>query len=574
MKLQPLTVVHDGSRFFGRYLHEILLAEGFPYTVPVDLADLGQIDPRRSPLVAFSQMSADPEQARRILSLAELGASIVLMRPGDEVLGELGITRVGTINDGYLSWEGTGPIQIHGEADLYPPVSGTRILADLRETRNGEETGPAYLIAERGQGSVALFSFNLPHSVVLTRQGNPAWRDSKGDEWKGVRPNDLFYRLSGEMWIDPENAGIPQADLLQRFLADQLVSLSPVPLPRTWYFPNMERVSFSVVADSDAATMSEVGSEAALLTFHGGVFSTYLIDSTLDSITREDIGKLSHLGHEVSIHPNYKPSRSSPTKAGMAALYGEMTVRFMDKAGFTPSTIRHHCLTWTGWVDVPKTQQGLGIKLDNNYGYPPWFGQEKYGVGPTGFITGSGQPQRFCDEDGELIDVYQLEQNLEDEILLPDKGLDITGEEASAALQAMIQRSLEGDYSHLVACFHPYTVAQNPEAHRALDSILAFCETHEIPVRTLKDIAGFAETRRSVGMEFRSSGDRLVLTVSGPREVSERGVTLLIPKRGLTRALLAGAELPTITLGGHLYYWHVPANLPVRILIPSQPTQH
>jgi hypothetical protein len=136
----------------------------------------------------------------------------------------------------------------------------------------------------------------------------------------------------------------------------------------------------------------------------------------------------------------------------------------------------------------------------------------------------------------------------------------------------MIQRSLGGDYSHVVACFHPVTVARNPEAQRGLDSILGFCEANEIPVRTLKDIADFAEARRNVGIELCTQGDRTILTVSGPGEVPQSGVTLLTPGMGVGGVTHAGAELPTITLGGQSYYWHVLTDLPATFVISGTPT--
>jgi hypothetical protein len=417
MEIHPITVFHDGSRSFGRYLHEILLAEGFPYSVEVDLADVEGLSPPGSPVVLFADMPISSRRAEAILEMADRGAAVFMMRPGTVILEELDIVRGGVLYDGYASWEGHAGVRIHGEADVYEPVPRARILANLRETRDGPDLAPAFLVARRGKGTAAIFSFNLPQSVVLTRQGNPAWRDSKGDDHGGIRPNDLFYRPSGHTWMDPENAHIPRADLLQRFLVGQLISLCPIPLPRTWYFPNMAKVSFSVVADSDGSSSREVESEAALVQEHGGVFSTYLIDRTLDSITGEEIDRLVRAGHEVSIHPHCPDG--APVKFGMPRAYGSMISRFRERAGFSPCTVRHHRLAWTGWMEMPRMQEGHGIRLDNNYGYPPWFGQGRYGVGPVGFITGSGQPQRFCDGEGNLLDVYQLEQNLEDEILLP-----------------------------------------------------------------------------------------------------------------------------------------------------------
>ena len=115
--------------------------------------------------------------------------------------------------------------------------------------------------------------------------------------------------------------------------------------------------------------------------------------------------------------------------------------------------MRHHSLVWCDWVDVPEIEEKFGIGLDNNYGYPTWFGQKEYGGSKIGYMTGSGQPQRFCNEKGKLINVFQLEQEFEDEVLVPQKGLDLSGEETFLCLKDLIQKNQGGYYSYLVACF-------------------------------------------------------------------------------------------------------------------------
>jgi hypothetical protein len=43
-------------------------------------------------------------------------------------------------------------------------------------------------------GQAAAFTYDLARSVVLTRQGNPAWVDINGDGSGGpVRADDLFH---------------------------------------------------------------------------------------------------------------------------------------------------------------------------------------------------------------------------------------------------------------------------------------------------------------------------------------------------------------------------------------------
>ena len=577
-EIYPLTIVLDDDRYFGHYLEEILLAEGFPYFKTIDLGEIAEIDTKSHPFLLFSEVEFTNKNMEKTISCAEEGAVVILMRPNKVATDALGLEIRGDISDGYICWGKERPLQFHGEADIYPERGDLPALAFLKERRGGKNVGLGFFTLEQGKGKVGIFPFNLAKSIMLTRQGNPAWKDSKGDQWLGgIRPGDLFYRISGEKWIDPKNTDIPQADFLQRFFIDQIISLSSFPLARIWYFPNMEKVSFTVVADSDQATPEDARIQADLVKRYEAVYSIYLIDKTLDLMEKADFDYLVEQGNEVALHPDYNRvgDTLSPTREKMKALYANMIGSLEGKFGIRPVTMRHHCVVWCGWVDMPRIQEEFGIKLDNCYGYPCWFGQRKYGGSKVGYVTGSGQPQRFCDEDGRLIDVFQLEHEFEDEILLPKKGLGLSGEEASKSLEILIDRSRQGHYSYLVACFHPIRVATNPEGYKALEMILSFCKRNRVPLRTLKDVAEFAGIRREIQFSsFRMDGGSFSFTVSGPEVAIRSGVTLLVPSQGVHRTKVDGEEVhwSQETLGRHSYFFTILDGLPFRLkLIGNSP---
>ncbi len=569
-EIHPVSVILDDDRFFGHYLEEILLTEGFPYFRTMSLKDIEKNNPQKYPLSIFSEAEFSGKEIKCILSYVNGGGTIFLMKPNKEMREALNLEIKGEIRDGYIYWQNERPLQFHSEADIYSKKEGISALAYLKQKKKEKDIGLGFFTLELGKGKIGIFPFNLPKSILLTRQGNPQWKDSKGDTWGVIRPADLFYRLSGERWIDFENADIPQADFLQRFFIKQVISFSPVPLPRIWYFPNLEKVCFSIVADSDSAAAEETGIETDLIKAYGGVYGIYLIDKTLNSMNKEDFDYLVENKNEIALHPDYSQvgDMSKPNKKKMKALYKEMFSRLERKFEMKSVTMRHHCYVWFGWMDIPKLEEESGISLDNNYGYLPWHGQEEFGGNRTGYITGSGQPQRFCDEKGRLIDVFQLEQELEDQILLPQKGLGLSGEETFLCLKRLIERSQRGDYSYLVTCFHSITVAGNPQAYKALEMLLSFCKENKVPTKTLKEVTEFAKIRREVTFSsFQKKEDNFSFTISGSKEAMEKGITLLIPTQKVGGIQVDGRKerWSEESLAGFSYYWHTLDGSPKRI---------
>ena len=568
-EFHPVTLINLPGKTFGKYLAEILIAEGLPYVHAA--VETGSLTVERNPLIILPAGHIGSVGIKQALSLAGEGAVLISIRPAPDLQARLGLKPLGVLEEAYLSFPGSRPIQIHSASDIYDG-GGWEILADL--CNKGDETvGPGVMTSGFGSGRVTVITFDLPRSVVLTRQGNPAWVDSKGDEWLGgVRPGDLFCRLDGESWLDMGNAEIPQADILQRYLVDLIISQSGLPLPRTWYFPRMERTSVTIVADSDSATPRDVAVETELVRNHGGVYSLYLIDKTLELFTPAEMSVFLEACNEASIHPDYNRFGNplSPSGERVRELYADMVGRFEDRYGTRPLTMRHHSIVWCGWADVPRIEMDFGISLDNNYGYPPWFGQERFGGPAVGYLTGSGQPQRFCDLDGEIIDVYQIEQNFEDEILLPRKGLDISGEEAARYLADFVEASLNGNYSHVIACFHPITVNSSPEAKRALEAFLSYCERNSHRLRTLREVAQFADTRRDMSFgRFLRDGDSLSFEVSGPPGVTRRGVTIIVPGNRV-RHVETDADTSIwkrTDLWGREYLYATPERLPISVRI-------
>ena len=150
----------------------------------------------------------------------------------------------GEIKDGYISIQsdaeiGMGltkePMQFHGTADQYTRVQGVEV-ATLHDRDSLAAKFPGVVFNAYGDGFAMAFVYNLPKSIVYTRQGNHEHAGREMDGITGIRAMDLF--TGG--FLDPSKNTINQADEQMRILTRGIeqMSLQKRPIPRLWYFPD------------------------------------------------------------------------------------------------------------------------------------------------------------------------------------------------------------------------------------------------------------------------------------------------------------------------------------------------
>ena len=142
-------------------------------------------------------------------------------------------------------------MQFHGTADHYT-LSGANSLATLYNSATTATSYPAIASYNRGSGQVVIFTFDLARSIILMRQGNPAWAGQEGDGTNGIRASDMFVGRSGQPnWIDTSKLLIPQADEQMHVLSHAIEQLnaSKRPLPRVWYFPDLIKGALIMTGD-------------------------------------------------------------------------------------------------------------------------------------------------------------------------------------------------------------------------------------------------------------------------------------------------------------------------------------
>ncbi len=106
-------------------------------------------------------------------------------------------------------------------------------------------------------GQAGAWAFDLARSVVLTRQGNPAWAGTERDGVGPIRSDDQFYgAAAGDPqpdWVDLTRVAIPQADIQQRLFARQIRAMLGHPFPSFWYFPSFRKAVVVMTGDEHAS---------------------------------------------------------------------------------------------------------------------------------------------------------------------------------------------------------------------------------------------------------------------------------------------------------------------------------
>jgi len=548
----PIVLMCTDETPFGEYLAEMLHTEGIGWFKRA--ASWNEVESLREdadvlilPQGARAELTALREwldEGRSVVAIRPTAALAELaeLRPLDRVASE----RILKIDAPF----GIDAARAHGEVDLYELDAHRAAEVHAHVVDNGERY-PAVVSAPCGRGRIVIFAYDLPRSIALTRQGNPEWAGSRGADFGSntFRPPDLFVRDAGkETWLDFPSASTPMADVQQRLFAYLLSSSVRGPLPRLWHLPHAKRTVLSVVGDSDGADPEVVSAQLHDVAAFGGRMSTFLIDYTLDRTDAETVTRWRADGHEISVHPDYglHGDKSRPDRETMLLTQRTILERFRARFGFTPRTIRNHSICWVGFAGQPEIEHRLGIRLNSSYTYASVFAKPPCGGPPVGYLNGSGQPQKFVDERGGVIDIYQLGVQVCDE-MLKSSYLGFDADAAWRETKNLIDASLKRWHSFLVLSFHPITYYSNTEAKRWLrDCILPYAREQGLPIWSTEMILDFADMRRGcwLGNAERSDG---AFAVEFYAPSGGAGLTLMMPaqiqKRSLAALTVNGADV-------------------------------
>ncbi|MCW5920770.1 MAG: DUF4082 domain-containing protein [Saprospiraceae bacterium] len=500
----PILVVSSAANPFSRYPVEFLRTEGFNEFFAADISEVDATMLNGYDVVILGEMALSGTQVTLFSNWVDAGGTFIAFRPDAQLSTLLGITSAGgTLSEGYLlvntaSGPGVGivgqTIQFHGTADQYN-LNGATSLATLYSNANTATSFPAATLREVGAngGKAVAFTYDLARSVVLTRQGNPAWAGQNRETTDGViRSNDLFFgNAAGDPqpdWVNLDKVAIPQADEQLRLLSNIIIqgNLHRKPLPRFWFLPSGFKAAVVMTGDDHgvgltssffndflAASSGNTPADVANWTAVRG--SSYIYPNT----PLPGADTYQSQGFEVSVHVSTGCANWTP--ATLPNFFANDLTAFANNFPNInpPATHRTHCIAWSDFVSKALVQVANGIRLDVNYYYWPgsWV-QDR-----AGMFTGSGLPMRFADEDGNLIDCYQVATQFTDE----------SGQNFPSHHQQVIDKAVgsEGYYGVFCANFHT-----DRESSRALAAgLISHAQANNVPVVSAKQMLDWLDGR-------------------------------------------------------------------------------
>lgn len=417
-------ILTSAANPYDTYLAEMLRAEGINYFDVKDVSTLSSATLANYKLVLLGKAALSSTQVTILTNWVNAGGNMITFQPDKQLTGLLGLTdQSQTLSEGYLKVDSTvdpglgitaETMQYHGSADIYGVSSGTQVVAKLFSDAATATASPA--VAERavGGGYVGVFTYDLPKSIALTHQGNPAWAGQERDANPPIRPNDLFNGNGSTDWLNTAKAYIPQADEQQRLLTNMMLTMTRrnSPLPRFWILPHGLKSALVMFMDDH-------GTVSGTLDIFNDIYNYSTTNcSVLDwtcqrggsllypnaGLTDTQASTLHQLGFAMGMHLQ-DDCQSSPSASILGGIYTSQLSLFRSVFPSLPLQTfdRTHCYLWPDWDSVAKIDVANSMRINYNYEWYPntWTGSN------TGYLTGSGMGMRFTDINGNLIDTYQ-----------------------------------------------------------------------------------------------------------------------------------------------------------------------
>lgn len=546
---QPILLVRDSGSHdpYQNFLPELLTTEGLNEFRVVELKTLTPSLLAGSDVVILPHLAISAAQTELFTQYVKSGGTLIAFRPDQKLAGLLGVRSLSSsLSDTWLRIDTASPVgaglaheslKFHGTADLYSLLTA-RPYAFLYRTMTVGAKAPAFAVNAFGQGQALFFAFDLTQSIVLTRQGNPAWAGYPNDHdgQRVMRPSQMFMDIKTQsFWNGPGDSflnDIPQADeLLHLFSKAILTSANRRPLVRFWYYPQEARSLLIMTGDQHGDPKSNTMNEISTIESYGGRLSEFLF-YPLKVIDESSVADWLADGHAFGVHIDDTDEWDSEGVDGSHVTWNGMenairtslqSFRLTFPNAPPPATTRTHLLLWAGNDALGQPDQTAQAKLLNKYGVELDTSFSAY-PDRWGYMNGSGLPMKFLDtRTGTVIPVFEQATQYEDDVQLDRKGLYWNLSQAKEHYFKTLGESAERYNSVTVMLFHPDTWRQYQDYGRLA---LGYAKSHSIPMSTSTQWLNFWKARTSAGLSNLtfSTGNLSFLATGAPQ-----GLAVLVP---------------------------------------------
>ena len=504
----PILILGTNNNF-GLYTGEILKAEGFNefqiHSIPDTKITLDYL--KKFDVVILTENNLTVKQQAMFARYVKEGGNLIAFRPDKKLSNVFGIVDIGgTVADGYIfintneeigNGMVTGSLQFHGEADRYDLKGGKKIATLFKDAVTQTEY-PAVVINNYGKGHGMAFLYNLPMSIVYTRQGNYRNAGQEMDGITGIRAMDLF--TNG--WVDTSKNILNQADEQMRLLSHGIEKMNSYtrPLPRFWYFPDTLKCLVTLNNDGEDNKEADFQKQFEDVDSKGAKMTLYVKEVEL--ISKAWINTWIKKGFEVSGHPDDVKQAVNPDWKTMDAVYKTLNGKLNREYGIdSMHTVTNHWFVWCGKDELgasdfsaqARIEEKNGIRLDCNYAHYDNNSNQGHFLGAFGTnqgnYTGSGLAMKFADLRGNLINVYQQLNNVYDQQYMEHDDKD----GFYNCFKGLMDRSLDsGVYSFISVKAHnaEYFFSEVP-----LMKMLDYANSRGIPVWTELKLLDFLKAK-------------------------------------------------------------------------------
>jgi hypothetical protein len=510
------------------------------------------------------------EQAAACARYVEVGGNLIVFRPSKTILNVLDVKYNGeALSPGYVELSGedevtagllSRPLQLHTAADRYDAKSMESVATTIGGA-DREDRSSAILLGKHGKGQFMVFAYNLPESIVYTRQGNPASAGFERDGILGIRAMDLFTHG----FVDTTNNTINQADEQMRLLTRGIEHLTAQkkPMPRFWYFPDSLKCMVTLNNDGEDSKEAEFLKQFNDVERAGGRMTLYVKEP--EFISKTQIDDWTRRGFEISGHPDDTKQAVKPDWKTMDSVYTNLQGRLEERFGIgSMKTITNHWFVWVGnnadgkqnLAAQAQLEEQHGIGLDCNYAHYDNGSDQGHFLGAMGLrqgnYTGSGLSMKFANGDGRILNIYQQLNNVYDQQYMEHKDQ----EGYFNAFKGIMDRSLHDEvYSTICVRAHnnEYFFSEIP-----LMKMLTYAKSNNIPVWSELTWLQFLQAKDEASFQnIRWTGTQLSFDVHSALPFG-RDLSVLVPYRfegRMVNQVLSGdrSGYEVITIKGREY---------------------